>query len=458
MAGNDCNKISSLIAREFSFVQELVWSPPHKNPFPRCTDKIVSDFRKLEVLFRRPAASSLRPSRSCSNVKRCQRVAERGLAILEGNGDRLIKLRRFFCKELLSLQNSPCLGEFEHNAESLIMQELDTAWPCHKHMSVEAWASKLKELNFQALYTALQRLFSSLFDYDVDYARDAGNRDYSHDPKPTFQEVRQCFLSNKASESISDVKSSNDNGESDADVASEVDSIEVVPQNNEGLPLIVVTNNGVKHEGEFRISNIKSRGKLPIQIEMTMKARICVEHIPTSEYYCWHIIFGIINHDHRKIAVDSLNYWSLDNVSEVSTIKWPEGGVVLKEAPSLLSYACRMYCTGPPDSPRVAYNWQYRALRKDTTILRGVSNALMKGRMADHLSCGLLDESTGVRTKESSEDSWCVTNSNHFLGAANYNVSGEQTVREGRNDSFYRRLSNLLPWKDSCKKAKLSRC
>lgn len=91
-----------------------------------------------------------------------------------------------------------------------------------------------------------------------------------------------------------------------------------------------------------------------------MKARICADHITAPEENCWHIIFGLVNHDHSEIAVHSLSYWSLDNESEVSTIKWPKGGVILKETPSFLCYSCQVRCTGPADSPRVAFSWQYR--------------------------------------------------------------------------------------------------
>ncbi|MCO5555054.1 hypothetical protein L7F22_008594 [Adiantum nelumboides] len=267
MAGASSDKINALIAREYTFVQELVWLPPRRNPFPQCTDRIVSDLRKLEVLYRWPANVSLRTG-GRNNSKSSRQAAEHALSILNANAEELIRFRRSLCQKLLPMQASPSLNEFEHQAEVLIIQHLDNAWGSSKHGSVERWASRVKGLDFQAFNLALQHLFTLFFGYAIDHKEELDNCGCNS----ISLEKKQRHASEEA-ENVSDAISLCGSEEVDDEV-SEVDSIEGNPAGpNQELPLLLMSNSGFKHECKSKVPNTSSRGNLPTQIEMTMKAR-----------------------------------------------------------------------------------------------------------------------------------------------------------------------------------------
>ncbi|KAI5065892.1 hypothetical protein GOP47_0018516 [Adiantum capillus-veneris] len=445
MAGASPDKIDALIAREYTFVQELVWLPPRRNPFPRCTDKIVSDLRKLEVLYRRPATGGR------NNLRSSRRAADHALSVLIADYDELIRFRRSLCQKLPAVQTSSSLKDFEHRAEALIMQHLDSAWGSGKHGSVETWASKVKGLDFQALDLALQHLLAPFFGYAVEHKEHQYDCCYNS----VSVEKRQRHQS-KEDENASDATSLCDSKEVEDDAVSEVDSIEgsSAGQNQE-LPLMLISNSEVKHERQPYVPNINSsRGNRPIQVEMTMKARICDEHITAPEQHCWHIIFGIVNHDRCEVAVHSLTYWSFDNESEVSTIKWPKGGVILKEAPSLLCYSCQMRCAGPSDSPRVAFSWQYRRISKHLVAVRGGMDQELKERVIE--GCPLELQTRRLVGMETPMDSLCMVDSSDTADGQFAVAGPSQTVYQRAGDPFYKRIGNLFSRKDSCKKARTS--
>ncbi|MCO5548404.1 hypothetical protein L7F22_001861 [Adiantum nelumboides] len=304
-----------------------------------------------------------------------------------------------------------------------------------KHGSVEKWASRVKGLDFQALNLALQHLFTSFFGYAVDHKEQLDNCRCN----VISLEKKQRYASEEA-ENVSDAISLCGSEEVD-DKVSEVDSIEGNPAGlNQELPLLLMSNNRFKHECKSKLPNTSSRGNLPTQIEMTVKARVCAEHVTAPEQHCWHIIFGIVNHDQCEVAVYSLTYWSLDNESEVSIIKWPKGGVILKAAPSLLCYSCQMQCAGPSDSPRVAFSWRCRRISKHTLAPRRGMDQEMKGIVIEDHSLHL--QTRRVVGMDPSQPLY-IGDSIH-TAAAQCGVAGPSQTVIYSGDPFYKRIGNLV--------------
>lgn len=84
--------LDDLITREFSFIQELIWSAPHKNPFPLCSRSILSKLKSLSSDWRNASPIT---QQSVINL----------IAILDVDTKTLIELRKR-CLELLARKRS----------------------------------------------------------------------------------------------------------------------------------------------------------------------------------------------------------------------------------------------------------------------------------------------------------------------------------------------------------------
>ncbi|XP_024388938.1 uncharacterized protein [Physcomitrium patens] len=121
----------------------------------------------------------------------------------------------------------------------------------------------------------------------------------------------------------------------------------------------VCGNAGVKYEFESKSVEECSRDEELVEVEMTMRAKICE---PEGEEPYWHVIFALLNHSNFKISVQKLEYWSLDQQEDVKCIHWPPGEMILREQPSFLCYSIKLPCCALSTSPRLAFSWQYRKL------------------------------------------------------------------------------------------------
>jgi hypothetical protein len=123
------------------------------------------------------------------------------------------------------------------------------------------------------------------------------------------------------------------------------------------LQLPFVADEVSQGSGAFLLQQPSSIVNRPLEVEMTTRAKLCAKGI--MEPY-WNVIFGLINHSCHRIGVTGLSFWSLNSVKDITTVKWSQGEVILKEHPSFLCYGIKVPCQDSFDSPQMAFSWQYR--------------------------------------------------------------------------------------------------
>ncbi|XP_024531106.1 uncharacterized protein LOC9631988 [Selaginella moellendorffii] len=102
------------LTQEFSFIQELIWSAPYRNPFPRCSDR---DFGR--VIWGLKAVKSVPDQESC----------------VQSDALMLIDLRRTLCNLLrTSGRDEAHLIKVENDLDNVLMQHIASSWKDDAHL------------------------------------------------------------------------------------------------------------------------------------------------------------------------------------------------------------------------------------------------------------------------------------------------------------------------------------
>ncbi|KAJ7551688.1 hypothetical protein O6H91_06G024800 [Diphasiastrum complanatum] len=170
--------IDDLLTKEFSFIQELIWSPPYRNPFSRCSNKIIIDLKSL----RSYARNSKVILQADSWKKNLSEVCDADL-------DVLIELRRNYCKLLMPFHNQveeekQRLLQLEAEVDDVLTNHLQDAWQLSEtqETSNEALSFKVTELDIISLDAAI-KIFLTSFYHDISLLEKEGQKELFTDLK-----------------------------------------------------------------------------------------------------------------------------------------------------------------------------------------------------------------------------------------------------------------------------------
>ncbi|GLJ49867.1 hypothetical protein SUGI_1059750 [Cryptomeria japonica] len=384
--------IDDQITREFSFIQETVWGAPYRNPFPSCTNKIISDLKALNASLFSNRYKSFRHE----NASKAS-ILDGTARILDCDALKLIEFRRLYCNRLLKLQR--VLGEeklldLENKVDRILVQHIQSAWENGLEGSERVdWMIEATQIDFTVLDKSVCQIFDcfqrenkikpeDLSHFNRDTLKNADKVSRVEEPRLTEQsscspqtfsdneEESSCDSYNESPTKSSLIPSENNAGEEIIELEDDKLCIHS-PNTKKTVRLAHLPKGGARIAYSPRSwprfppnSQRKNHSAPHLEVEMVMKSRLR-RNPEQGGAYLWHIIFGLVNHGACKLEVNSLSFWSIDpsSGSDVCSINWPKGDVILLEGPSFLCYSTKMPCTHHNyDSPRVTYSWKYRRL------------------------------------------------------------------------------------------------